>query len=545
MRRRQPKLLDWTWIAVAAVAVVTAGCGSKRKDPAGHAGEDARAVAPDPPLPPAEPLALGKPDLDGYAYNRGPARPPFVRAVQAERASQWATVAAASREALALDPGHLEASWTLATALARQGAHDQVLAPLSVAVAGDWMRWGERSLEDEALQGFLRSAHGPRYRDLVEIYRERYRRTLAGGVLVVGRRGAPWYPRRKGAVTINHRSELYAHDLETRRYVRVSRTDGALVGYVRAPVGAGLVYASYRRVVVPAAGVPYLGEVRVGAVDLDQGRMSAREVAFADVAALHLGYEAGPDGGAPVPVARVHAARDGSVRGFTLDFENGQAQELAAPGADAGAGAGTPAGATMPAGAATLVVTAAGVHERRIPVDGVAADWDDAGTAGAFRLQRTRRTVTLAAGESANGHSMVWSPTRARLAFATAAADPCAADAAARRVRLYVVEAATGKLHQVAESEGDFAPVWLDDARLAYADASAVVLVDAVAGDAAVRLEASGGVGTNRLPGRLPWISACPALDSGAGTDAAAQAPGPAGPDSAPADEVEADRPAQ
>lgn len=584
MGTRQRHAFSWLAAAVAvalAAPVGGAGCGSKRERVDRDGAEDAAAaVVPAPaPLPPAEPLPLGMPSLDAYAYNRGPGRSAFVRAIEAERALQWAEAAALSQGALDADPQHLEAWWVVATSLARQGAHDRVLAPLSAAVAGDWLRWGERSLEDEALAGFLPTAHGARYRALAEVYRERYHQAVTGGVLVVGRRGKPWYPRRTGEVVINHRSEIYAYNLAQRRYVRVSRTDGALVGFVRAPVGAALVYASYRRIAVPGAGGPRrsgapagasagaqaevsagtpaevsagprvrMPEVRVGMIDLERGRMGVHEVVFEDVAELSLGYEAVPAAAGstgdpvtgPVPVVRVQSERDGMPRAYLLDFDTGHGREIqagadgAVPGADSGGAtagtnrgqgaaagdlaAGSSPGALPAPGSAiteTLVVAHGQVRKQRIPVDGVAADWDDAGTAGAFRLERTRRTVTLPAGASANGHSMVWSPTQARLAFATAALDRCARDAASRHVVLFAVEAATGTLRQVAEGTGDFAPLWLDDTRLAYMEEAtgAVVIADVVTGAVVDRLEGSGGVGTDRLPGPR----ACPpAAETGA-----------------------------
>jgi len=68
------------------------------------------------------------------------------------------------------------------------------------------------------------------------------------------------------------------------------------------------------------------------------------------------------------------------------------------------------------------------------------------------------------------------------VAFATRA-DPCAADAAARRASLYVVEAATGRLRVVAQGECGLAAVWLDDDRLAYEDGEdGVRIVDVPSG---------------------------------------------------------------
>lgn len=517
-------------LAVLAALGPALACGSRRDDKsAQRPPEDARTTAEVPvPLPPVSPLPLGKPTLADFTYNRGPESAPLERALVAEAAGQWTQAGAAAAEVLAAAPGNLEAAWILALMRARLNQLDQVLEPLSIAVAGDWLRWGERSLRDPVLAGLHASAHGPRYRELAEVYDEQFRQALAEDLLIVGRRGTPRYPARPGTVQVNHRSEIYAYDLESGRYVRASRTDGSLVGYVRAPAGASLLYASYRRVRSPAPGspaLPVLMDVRVGGVDLAQGRVLG-EVVFEEVARIEIGYrsKAARPGAGPnvapaehVPVARVQAAEGGAWRLYALDLAAGVARPLdpgrpeqGEPAGETSAGEATAAALPAP----RLIVGADTVQLDRLPADDVMADWDDAGTAGSFRIARTRKTVTLAAGESVDGHSMAWSPTRVRLAFATAPLDRCAASPEARRVTLYAVDATTGKLHAVATGEGDFAPVWLDDTRLAYMQeasaapaaagtalgAPAVTIVDVVTGAIVTRLEGPAGVGTTHLP---------------------------------------------
>jgi hypothetical protein len=71
-----------------------------------------------------------------------------------------------------------------------------------------------------------------------------------------------------------------------------------------------------------------------------------------------------------------------------------------------------------------------------------------------------------------------------------------------------VVEAATGKLRAIATGEGVFAPVWLDDTRLAYVDKStgepSVRLIDVTTGDEQAHIATPGGVGTDWLPAGAP-----------------------------------------
>jgi hypothetical protein len=134
----------------------------------------------------------------------------------------------------------------------------------------------------------------------------------------------------------------------------------------------------------------------------------------------------------------------------------------------------------------------------------VLTDWEDGDHgASAFRLERTRKTLTLPAGRAALRDSMRWSPSGMRLAFATRAADPCSADPDKRRAALYVAEAATGRLRELAAGEGPLEPAWLGDSRLAFVDRAgggpAVRVRDVDAETEAARLVTAGGVTTGLL----------------------------------------------
>jgi hypothetical protein len=461
----------------------------------------AESAAQEPPPKPPEPLPMGKTDLGGYAYSRGPGRAAFHRAAAAARSGDWGEAEAGCREALLHDPGHLEAHWLLARALTRAGRHDEAVAPLSAAVAGDWLRWGQPSLTAPELADFRASREGRAYLELAEQYRIRFQAAVRDGLLVVGRRGLPWYPKSGGPTSINHRSEIYAYDLATGRYLRVSRTDAALVGFVRSPSGNALAYASYRKVHLPedpgrvgpeAAGAGeaegeelppvILREVKVGTVDLLTARMSEREITLADVRRVELFWAAEDE-----LHARALPARN-TEKLLRLDPENARAWPVATE---------------VTAGGPALRVVYDAADIRQSQVAEVAADWDSARSAGAFRLLPTRRTITLPDGETASLDSLRWSPERSRLALSTRAVDPCSPDPDRRRSTLYVVDAASGVSRPLATGDGPFSPVWLDEPRLAYvvrgAGAPAVRLVDVTTGGELALLEAEGGLGTESI----------------------------------------------
>jgi hypothetical protein len=518
-----------TWIALACAACA---CGSNKrapsdderqaKDRAGVAGDAGAGVEL------IEPVPMGVADLRAFAYSMGPGREPFLLAKQANQDSDTSAVIEHGQAAVAADAGHLEAHWYLAMALARSGRYHEVAEHLSVAVAGDWMRWGERSLDIKALADFYDTPAGRGYRQAAGAYREQFRAMVAEGVLVVGRRGLPWEPRPGGDGSLNHRAEIYAFHLPTERYLRLSRSDGTLVGFLPSPDRTELSFVSYRAVHTPPADdalerEPYIRKLTIATIDLNQVAMSGTEVALDGVAELWLAYlpaapaePTRPDSRRRPDKARLlalvrspaEAGQPATVRTYEIDIARGRAV-LASAGAH-------PLEARQPAGADqsaalegdVLHVAYNRVERLRIPIEGVMADWDENGAAGAFRLAHTRKTVTLSGGVLANGHTMSWSPARTRLAFADLPGEPCERKpdtSAPPAVTLYAVEAATGILRQVASAPGLQAPEWVDEQRLAFARPSrghsVVEVVDVTTAESLATLATQGGVGTSHLAG--------------------------------------------
>lgn len=518
--RQKHTVSTYAVVLVAACSGLLSGlCGCSSKDSNETRSDEAKRAPVEPETEPLTPLPLapmGASSLRDYAYSRGKGRASFSKALAVHRDSEpkdWAAIAEHCEAALAADPAHLEAHWYLGLARARAGQHAQVVEHLSAAIAGDFMRWGERSLSIKALSSFYETQSGRQFRDLVARYRLRFRELVAGGVLVVGRRGKPWYPKRAGKGSLNHRSEIYAYHRDSARYIRVSRTNGSLIGFLRAPTGTELAYVSYRAVWLPTDQPapsaepnaesstpplqPYIRKLTIGTIDLERVVMSKRDIELSGVAELWLSYASRP-ARRPKLLARVLSPRSEDtpnepaiVRTYRLDVARGRAELLTVDGAPDGAPDGAieqtdparaqesghtdePKGASAPVLRGDILRVA---YDRadylRLPIDGVLADWDDRGAAGSFRLEHTRTTVTLADGGLALGHTMSWSPARTRLAFAqqpeSSVAD-CEPGAATEATPLYTVEATTGALRQVAATVGLQAPFWVDERHLAYTD---------------------------------------------------------------------------
>src|SRR5688572_9146422 len=84
-------------------------------------------------------LVLGMPDAASFAYRQGAGQPAFARAREGEAKGDWHAVTAACREALGIDPNHLDAAYLLAVALAKTGGSPgQIVESLTKAVAADF-----------------------------------------------------------------------------------------------------------------------------------------------------------------------------------------------------------------------------------------------------------------------------------------------------------------------------------------------------------------------------------------------------------------------
>ena len=468
--------VPWALLILAA-ACSSSGSGSTRA----RTGDDAGSVTAAAAVVDIELRPMGRASLDEYSWRRGPGREAFARALAAEKKGDMRGVEREAGAALAADPGHLEAAWLVAVARANLGELEGVLEPLHVACTGDWAKWGERSLVLPALAAFRDTPAGQGWVRAADEHRAALAAALADSVLVVARSAPPRLPRLgDGENRVEQRAELYAVAMGGSRWLRLTRTGGAVVGAVAASGRPLVAYAAYREV-VRGSGSTAVRDLKIGVVDLSTGR-TGREVELRDVHEVTLGWAV--RGAEPTLVARVVPARLAAAasppRTYAIDWRQGQKR-----------------GTDLPPPRDGLRVRALSAERRRLPVAGVTADWDDAGTASALRIDKSKKVVAPG-GAMIDGHSMVWSPDGARLAFATAAEDPCG-DGAARDVSVYVVDAASGRARVVNKGTGVPSPSWLDANRLAFVDGDGVRVVDAGSGKELSRLRGGGGVVTAAL----------------------------------------------
>ena len=451
-----------------AIALTAAACGRSSSGRARDGGgtDDAGVVAP------AIPVALrtlGKAALDEYGWRSGPGQAAFDRALAAERAGDLPTIEREASAALAADPGHLEAAWVAAVARARLGRHDQVLAALEIAAAGDWGKWGERSLELAALGEFRATPAGRGWVDAAEPYRAAVATALARAIVVIGRSPSAAGPR--GRPT----AELYAVDLAEARWIRLTRTGGTLAGALPAGAAPLVAYVAHRPVARARSGT-VIPEVRIGVVDLATGRAS-REVALREVRELTLAWRL--RAGEP-HLEAAWLPGTGKKRATAIDWQHGKALPIDKP---------------QPMRGARLALDAQTAALRRLPIAGVTADWDDRGTASAIRLDQTGKVVAAPDGALIDGDSVALAPDGARLVFAVAAEPPCGAD---DDRRLYLAEVATGRVRKLAAGAVS-SGLWLDADRLAFVDGDAVTIAIAATGKPTATVSGGAGVTTTAV----------------------------------------------
>lgn len=399
-------------------------------------------TAPPPPPPSHEagandaapieipPQALGLADLASFAWRSRGGQAAFRAARKAENKDDWAQVAANCRDALASDPGHLEAAWLYAVALAKTGKLDGVLAPLETAAIGDYGKWAQASLDQPGLQPFLATPSGEAWRRRVDQDRATY-------LAALGR-----------AVIVTSHGDVFAFDPETTRFQRLTHTFGSVIGTLASRPTHRIAYVSRTR-------GKHGTTLAVGIINLTSGRTTHTT----PLPGTQIRIAAQPKG---------FAIRTGAT--WQLLDDDGKLHPLApAPKI----GEWLDVSGQRRSGPDSLRPARPTVRLVRLPTDGIAGDWDDLGLASAIRISLTNRTLTVPG--QIDGSTVAWAPDHGHLAF-VAQLDDCKPNGAAAAV--FVAEASTGRLDELERAANGLAVEWVGDRKLAIAGDHGVELVD-------------------------------------------------------------------
>lgn len=404
--------------ALALAFLVACGGGKSAEPPP----QKLDAAVPDATVVDIPAKTLGMPDLASYMWRKRGGHPAFRIARTAEAKNQWADVVTTCKQALAADPGHLEAAWLLAAGLGKLGKHDELVAPLQAAVAGDFGKWGAASLELAELQPFLKTPAGEAWRRRVETDRVAYIAALARSVFVQAD------------------GDLYALDPEADRWYRVTRTFGAVVGALRVAPGR-IAYVTRQR---DKAGKATLA---IGVIDLAKGKTS-RPLELGTKGPVIVTYSAKTNPGVWV------MAGGGIWKRLDDDFVLTT----------------LPKTTQKPPGP-WLEVKGRSARLHALPVAGVSADWDDKGLASAMQIGKSNRVVSVPAPGLIDGNTVTWSPDRSRIAFVAQLDEnrvcgaPSPTPDTAINAAVFVVDATTGTLTEI-ERAASMAVEWIGDRKL-------------------------------------------------------------------------------
>ncbi len=429
----------------APLLVILLACGRSA-----GTSENAAPHREDGGAPPADTRALAIPAVPGmqrladFAYRTRGGQDAFRQARQAEATGDWAGVVASCRRALAADPKHLDAMYLLAVALAKTGASpDEIVVPLASAVAGDFVKWGVASLRQPALQAFFATPRGEQWRTRVADLQRTYVQHLAHGLVV----------------TANGDLFVLGEDGE-RRWYRLTRTGGAVIGALHVRSQKQLAYVTRQR--VKDSGKPRT-RIGVGVVDLAAGvRRRSIEVPTpaAATGTVRVGYSTKKPAGFIVRVGK---------RAWRLAEHDGK---LALSPVPAKARADAPA---YLADMTRLEVRGRTAQLERTAVADVTADWDDHSLASAIRIGRSKRVVTVPSPGLIDGDSATWSPDGTKLAFVAQLSDTCEPNVATTAA--FVADGATGSVRELERAVAGLAVEWLADQRLAIAGDRGVSIV--------------------------------------------------------------------
>lgn len=459
-------------IAASIACALVLACGHKGDSP--RAKDDA-AVGPA-----AAPLAMPVLGVDqvkrfNFIYEAG--SPAHDKAIAAYRKKDWAAVRTQAEAALAKDPMHLGSHRLLAAALAQTGEPAAAVDHLATSLAADYLQYAP-TLADDDLRAFMASPHGQSVAGLAARIHDEYRKRIAGGLWLVGRRSPFRWPRELGVQTSTSRGELYAFDRETRRYFRLTHTDHQVVGFVRAASGNEAAVVGYDRIDRPrpeaggAESAPLIARPWIQVYDAAEWKPTTPRIRLPAAREVALGYAAGDQ----LLVSTAQAAGR-----WTLG-------ELVVSSIDRTTGKLTRVTTALPA--TRVVVSLDEAHLVRVP-DGVVVAWTGDPPVTASLKTPAGKPIQIPESGSAAQASIAVSPGGARVAFATAV-DPCAKDAAPS---LYVADAQAGTVKHLLSAQSRFATRWLDAGVLAYEDGDgAIRLWDATTGREAARLD-------NKLPG--------------------------------------------
>lgn len=460
-------------LLIAALAISVA-CGSSKKEAPTQGPsvvEDAGAAI----APPIEVMVgVEHPRVFNFRYGKG--SKPFAAAEEAAKSADWQAVADGARAAIEADADHFDAHVLLARALVELGTPAAAGEHLETALSADYLEYAPQLAPETPLGKFLASADGAEAGALVAKIRQTFLDRAKSGLFVVARRTPFKTPSPKKKLQwAATRAELFSHDRETARFLRITHTKESVAAWLPSPSGDELAFVAYSSVKSPAtdADPTVLGYVKVGIIDMDTLQVHGNELASVKGTPrrVSLGYRAGDE---LVVVTGDADGRWGTKNEKTFVFDRGQTKLK-------------PSKVALDA-AEILHVDYDRVRLARAASSEIQAEAE----ATTFRLLPTNTTVSMPAGEAVGEGGYSWSPDKVHLVVRTVAR-PCEDQ---RERTLYLIDAATGNQKNILRGVASFETRWIDNDHFVYEDDEGMLRIyDVEERTQIARLEEKGGLG--------------------------------------------------
>ena len=454
------------WALVAALASTSCRPGSGKpvhRDDARSAPADAASVT-------LAPQPLGVTALADFAYRSRTGQDAFRQAREAEEQGQWAEVAKLCEAALAADPTHLDAAYLLAVARAKQEQFERVIEPLTKAVDGDFAKWGNASLAQPALQPFLATSLGQAYRARVEADRDVFAQMFAR------------------ALIITSHGDLFGLDPETSRFLRLTRTGGAVIGALA--MKTGIAYVTREKVGKDT-------KLGVGLLDLGTGK--THRAAHVAKSSLRVAFNTKQN--------RFVVRQGNDWYGLV---GKSAAELVLIPRKD------HPGYPALLAEQTWLDVSGKSVTREKLQSI-VSGDWDEVGLASAMRITSTHKIVTVPSPGLINGNTVERSHDGSQLVFVAQLSDTCKpGDATAAA---FVADTSTGTARELERATTGIAITWIADRKLAIAGDHGVSLIDIDTSTSTPLADADGILAPRFKPKCVPEIIEEPPVSGEETTD--------------------------
>jgi hypothetical protein len=486
-------------VLVGLIAVGAGACGGGKKDGGGGGGSGTGTATGSggEVLPTIAPHPLGVAAVKDLNYVYGAGAKEYDKALKAYKAQprDWAAVRAACEETIKKDPHHLDAHWVLGEAIAQSGDNAAAVEELATALAGDWQRWGNDLEKDPELSALIGTPHGKALVALSKKMRAEFAAKVAAGPLVLARRSTFKMPG-VGTNASSTRGELYAYDLESKRFLRVTATGHELAAWVRSPSGDEILLAGFDKVEMPDPkknkdAPPLLARSWVTTYSLKD---LADTSALANVGKARL-VSAGYGPGDQIVVTTAPPSGRwgaGTVTTYVVDRSSGKAAKQA--------------GVTIEGAHVEMTfdeVRVVGESTTALPAE-LSADL----VAKLTPIQKDPSGAPMLS-------LALLSPAKSRLAFATAT-DPCADKDEAAKPSLYIADTKTGAFKHVLTASSRFAGQWIDEDKLIYEDGSGGLRIyDAAAGRELTKISERAGMALAALsPTSAPLCRKEPIADT-------------------------------